>query len=86
MIVIVINVEDQYVNRIQQQILAIKDSELGIHEVVWGDFIFVRFALRTSLTLNLKKKSPVLKKSMEEQTFRHPCMRGQTSLEKFITR
>jgi hypothetical protein len=55
MIVIVINVEDQYVNRIQQQILAIKDSELGIHEVVWGYFIFVRFALRTSLTLNLIK-------------------------------
>ena len=34
---IVISVEDQYVNRIQQQISAIKDSELGIKEVIWGE-------------------------------------------------
>jgi hypothetical protein len=33
---LVINVDDKYVNRIQQQISALKDSELGIHEVVWG--------------------------------------------------
>jgi hypothetical protein len=29
-------VDDKYVNRIQQQISALKDSELGMHEVVWG--------------------------------------------------
>lgn len=34
---IILNVEDQYVNRIQQQISAIKDSELGIHDVIWGE-------------------------------------------------
>ena len=67
---IVINVEDQHVNRIQQQISAIKDSELGIKEVIWGELDkLVRFALRTSLSLNLEKKMSVctvLKKSMGE--------------------
>ena len=35
---IVINVDDKYVNYIQLQISAIKDSELGINKVVWGYF------------------------------------------------
>ena len=35
---IVINVDDKYVNRIQQQISAIKDSESGIKEVIWDYF------------------------------------------------
>jgi hypothetical protein len=34
---IIMNIEEQYVNRIQQQITAIMDSELGINEVIWGE-------------------------------------------------
>jgi hypothetical protein len=33
---LVINVDDKYVNRIQQQISAIRDSQLGKHEITWG--------------------------------------------------
>jgi hypothetical protein len=33
---LVINVDDKYVNLIQQQISAIRDSQLGKHEITWG--------------------------------------------------